>query len=385
MEFDIATAGRVVFGPGGLNRIREWTAGQRVFVVTGKRRQRAEPLLQMLADDGVSFATASAAAEPATGWVVAAADRARRFGATIVVGMGGGSPVDAGKAVAALLTNHRQINDYLEVIGKALPLERQPAPYIAVPTTAGTGSEVTGNAVLTSTEHHIKVSLRSPLMLPRLAIVDPTLTYSMPAAITAATGMDALTQLLEAYVSRRANAFTDALCREGLVQAAAGLPRAWSNGRDARARERMCLASLFSGMALSCGGLGAVHGIAGPLGGMIRAPHGALCAQLLPHVMEANIDALGRRAPDSPAAARFREAAQILCGDTAAEEKDGVGWIRDLAGRFHLPSLSEHGLTQGRIPEVAAKAFQSSSMKGNPIPLTKKDIIGILEKALYSD
>lgn len=197
--------------------------------------------------------------------------------------------------------------DYAEVIGHGRPLERRSLPLIAIPTTAGTGAEVTRNAVIGSPEHRVKVSLRSPLMLPEVAIVDPELTRDLPPALTASTGLDALTQLIEPLVSCRTNPLTDALCRSGIQRAARSLRRAVEHGEDLVAREDMSLASLFSGLALANAALGAVHGLTGPLGGMFEASHGALCASLLPAVMEANVRALRHRAGTPRPAALQRD------------------------------------------------------------------------------
>jgi alcohol dehydrogenase class IV len=235
-----------------------------------------------------------------------------------VIGLGGGSVLDAAKAIAALMTNGGHPLDYLEVVGRGQALRVPAAAMIAIPTTAGTGTEVTRNAVLGSPEHHVKVSLRSPLMLPRLALVDPELTYDLPPALTASTGLDALTQLLEPFVSHQGNPMTDALCREGLRRAAQALPRVFANGQDRAAREDMALASLFGGLALANAKLGAVHGLAAPIGGMFPAPHGAVCAALLPHVMAINVRALRDRQPDAEALRRYDQAAQLLTGNAAA-------------------------------------------------------------------
>jgi hypothetical protein len=218
----------------------------------------------------------------------------------MVIAIGGGSAIDTGKALAALLTNPGEPLDYLEVIGRGQPLQHPSAPLIAVPTTAGSGAEVTRNAVLASPEHRVKASLRSPFLLPRLALVDPELTLNLPRAITAATGLDALTQLIEPYVSSRANAMTDLYCVDGLRRAAAALPRVWEDGQDREARTAMSWASLLGGMALANAGLGAVHAFAAPMGGMWPAPHGAICAAVLPHAIEVNVEALRRRAPTTP-------------------------------------------------------------------------------------
>src|SRR5579871_2640819 len=226
--------------------------------------------------------------EPTVGLIRQGAAFARERGCDSVVALGGGSAIDAGKAIAALLTNPGDPLDYLEVIGGGQPLAQTPAPFIAVPTTAGTGSEVTRNAVLGSPEHGVKASLRSPLMLPCIALVDPELTYGLPPAVTASTGLDALTQLIEPYVSVRANPIVDAICVDGIQRVAHSLRRAYHDGTDRDARRDMSLASLFGGLALANAGLGVVHGFASPLGGSWKAPHGALCAAILPHGMAAN-------------------------------------------------------------------------------------------------
>jgi alcohol dehydrogenase class IV len=355
--------------------------GRRAFVVTGRTAERAVPLLEQLKERGVESTLFHVSGEPTTDIVLAGVQRARETGCDFVIGMGGGSVLDTGKAIAALLTNSGQLLDYLEVVGLGKPLTNAAAPYIAIPTTAGTGSEVTRNAVLASPQHHVKVSLRSPLMLPRLAVVDPQLTHSMPPTVTASTGLDALTQVLEPYVSSRANPMTDAICREGLGRAARSLRRAYEDGNDAAAREDMALTSLFGGLALANAKLGAVHGFAGPMGGLFPAPHGVICARLLPYVVEANVRALQARLPTSPALARYDEVAQILTGQTTAKAADGVTWIQGLCRALDVPPLSDFGLTEDDFPIVVEKARKASSMQGNPIVLTDEELVGILRQA----
>jgi alcohol dehydrogenase class IV len=226
------------------------------------------------------------------------------------------------------------------------------------------------------------VSLRSPLMLPRIALVDPELTYSLPPAVTASSGLDALTQLIEPFVSVKANPMTDAICREGIRHAAWSLRRAYHNGVDKDAREGMSLASLFSGLAMANAALGAVHGFAGPLGGMLHAPHGAICARLLPLVMEANLKALELRHAGHVAVERYIEIAQIVTGDRNASAQDGAKWVSELVNELKIPSLSTLGMTRERFPEAVEKTMKASSTKGNPIVLTEAELAEILEKAL---
>ena len=240
---------------------------------------------------------------------------------------------------------------------------------------------MTRNAVIKSTREQVKVSLRSPLMLPALAVVDPELTLTMPPSVTASTGMDALAQLLEAFVSSRANALTDGLCREGLRRAARSLRRAFHHPDDLTARSDMSLASLMSGLALANAGLGAVHGIAGPLGGMCSAPHGAACARLLPPVIGANVKALVARDPDSPILPRFAEAARLLTGSEDAGPEDGIRWLQDLSVELNIPSLADGGFEKDRIPALVKQAGQASSMKGNPVELTPDELEQIITSA----
>jgi alcohol dehydrogenase class IV len=287
-----------------------------------------------------------------------------------------------GKAIAALLTNEGDPQDYLEVIGRGLPITHPAAPYMAIPTTAGTGAEVTRNAVLLSPEHRVKVSLRSPLMLPRLALVDPQLMHSMPPEITASTGLDALTQVLEPYVSRLAQPLTDALCWDGMRRAARSLRRAYERGDDAAAREDMALVSLFGGLALANAGLGAVHGFAAPIGGMFPAPHGAVCACVLPHAMVVNVEALRRRDPEGQALRRYDDVSRILTGDDRASAADGVSWVSALCHDLRIPSLSAYGVTEADIPEIVEAASRSSSMRGNPVVLTPEEMAEVLQRAL---
>jgi alcohol dehydrogenase class IV len=299
-----------------------------------------------------------------------------------VLGFGGGSALDTGKAIAALLTNRGDPLDYLEVIGRGEPLTQPAAPYIAIPTTAGTGAEVTRNAVLLSPQHGVKVSLRSPLMLPRLALVDPELTHSLPPEITASTGLDAFTQVMEPYVSNKANPLTDGLCREGMRLAGRSLRRAYEHGDDPAAREDMAVVSLFGGLALANAKLGAVHGFAGPLGGMFPGPHGAICARLLPYVMEVNVRALQNRALGHPALRRYDEIARILTRDDSATASDGVAWVQELCEALQVPPLATYGLTQADFPTLIQKSVVASSMQGNPIKLSTEEMEEILTRAL---
>ncbi len=387
MHFEFATVNRIIFGPGTLKEIAPLatTMGRHALVVTGESTQRAAPLLEQLEQHGLTFTTFSIPQEPTIALMLAGVKKARAAGCEMVIGMGGGSVIDGGKAIAALLTNPGDVLDYLEVIGQGQKLTEPPVPYIAIPTTAGTGAEVTRNAVLASPEHRVKVSLRSPLMLPRLAVIDPELTYSMPPAITASTGLDALTQVMEPYVSIKANPLTDTLALEGMQRAAHSLRRAYENGRDTAAREDMALASLLGGLALANAKLGGVHGFAGVMGGTYpTAPHGVICARLLPHVMAANVHALESREPNSPSLKRYEDVAQLLTGTATATIADGIDWVQDLCQALSMPPLTEFGLTEADVPEIVTKAQKASSMKGNPITLTGEELTAILYAEIHN-
>lgn len=384
MRFEFATAARIVFGAGSVREAAPAAAalGRRALVVTGASPERAAPLVRDLEAAGISCARFAVPGEPTIDLVRAGAASARQQGCEFVVAFGGGSALDAGKALAALLTNSGDPLDYLEVIGRGQPLARPAAPCIAIPTTAGTGSEVTRNAVLGSPEKRVKASLRSAAMLPRLALVDPELTYGLSRALTASTGLDALTQLIEPYVSARATPMTDQFCVEGLRRAAAALPRACRNGTDREARESMSWAALLGGLALANAGLGVVHGFAAPLGGRFSAPHGALCAAVLPYGMEMNVEALGARSPGSAPLQRYDEIARLLTGQPHATARDGVRWVADLCRRLEIPPLRTYGVREEQIPELVESARVTSSMKGNPIALTPDELGRILARAI---
>ena len=384
MEFEFATAGRIIFGRGTVQQIAPLASkmGRRWCVVTGASPDRAAELLAQLRQRDLEITTLTVSGEPTTDSALAGGSKARQAGCDAVIGIGGGSVLDTGKVIAALLTNSGPLMEYLEVIGKGQPLSNPSAPYIAVPTTAGTGAEATRNAVLGSPTHRVKVSMRSPYMLPALAVVDPELTYSMPPAVTASTGLDAFTQLLEAFVSNQSNPMTDALCREGLRRAARSLPVAYESGSNPEAREDMALASLFGGIVLANAKLGAVHGFAGPLGGMYPASHGTVCAILLPHILEANLAALQNRMPQSQTLERFTEIARIVSGRTQANAQEGVDWVHDLCRKLNVPTLESLGVAKADLQTVVEKSKNASSMKGNPVKLTDSELLDALYRAL---
>jgi alcohol dehydrogenase class IV len=384
MNFEFATATRIVFGAGAIDQVgaNVKNFGRRALVVTGRNPQRAEKLLANLSADNVGAVIFSDNGEPEISTIENGVALAKKERCDFVISFGGGSVIDAGKAIAAMLTNDGELLDYLEVIGRGKTLSKPSAPFIAIPTTAGTGAEVTRNAVLASPAHQVKVSLRSPHLLPRIAIVDPELTYDLPPVLTTTTGLDALTQLIEPYVCLRANPLTDGFCEQGIFRAARSLREAVFHGQNKSAREDMALASLFGGLALANAGLGAVHGFAGPIGGSFPAPHGAVCAALLPHVMAANLRALREREPKNSALARYEKVAALLTGNPQATADAGVEWVQKFVTDLPVPRLRDFGLREENVANLVAKAANASSMKANPIALTPDELAQTLRLAL---
>jgi alcohol dehydrogenase class IV len=384
VRFEFATATRIVFGPGVLAELGQVAGGmgRRALLVTGRTPARAEAARERLEAAGVASIVFAVPSEPTVGDVRRAASLARSEGVEIVVACGGGSAIDGGKAVAALLGNGGDPLDYLEVVGRGQPLTRASLPFVAIPTTAGTGSEVTRNAVLASPEHRVKASLRSPLMLARAAIVDPDRLLGLPPSVVASSGLDAFTQLVEPFLSIRANPMVDALCRAGLLRSARSLRRAFEGDASEAVRVDLALASLFGGLALANAGLGAVHGFAGPAGGMFGAPHGAACAALLPAVLRVNLVALSSRRPASPAVERYREIAVIVTGRADAAAQDGVAWVAALVRALSIPGLSRWGATEADVAQLVVKARAASSMKGNPIELEENELVEIARSSL---
>ena len=361
-RFEFATAQRIVFGRGTVAELEGICAGlgDRVLLVTGSDPNRFSVLAKA--------ERLPITREPTVDDVEAGAALARNCGAQVVVAIGGGSVVDAGKAIAAMATQPGALSRYIEVIGEGKGLEAPPLPFIAVPTTAGTGAEATRNAVIASESHRVKASLRHVSMLPSVALIDPELARGVPAAVTAASGMDALTQCLEAYVCSRAQPVTDALCIDGITRAARSLKRAFADGDNLDAREDMALCALYSGMALANAGLGAVHGFAAPIGGMFHAPHGAVCAALLAPVWSAN----AARVTDLT---KFERVNELLGGDA-------VSYLQGMTNRLQIPKLSSWGIDAADLDEIARKAAAASSMKANPVTLTHDELVKILKQAL---
>lgn len=383
-RFEFATATRIIFGDGCADQLGSLAGnlGGHALLFTDDQPERLGDLIHSLKGAGLRHTLFPVTGEPSVDMVSRAKEVALSAGCDLVISIGGGSVIDCGKATAALIPNDGDALDYLEVIGKGQKLQDAPLPFVALPTTAGTGAEVTKNAVLASYEHRVKVSLRDNRMLADIALVDPLLTHSMPPSVTASTGMDALAQVLEPYVSCQANPLTDGLCVEGLRRAGRSLRRVYAEPDNAAARTDMALTSLLGGLALANAKLGAVHGFAGVLGGMYNAPHGAICATLLPPVIKANIKALEQRQPDDPTLRRYEYAAGFILFDLAATAQDAMDWIEETSEIFAIPGLGAYGIEEKDFDLIVEKSAASSSMKGNPLPLTHEELQAILVEAL---
>jgi len=380
MQFGFETAAKILFGIGTRHEVLPFLKEQgitRVFMCVGNGRERAAWLVEALRSQGVISELWSVSGEPRVQDALDAVKAAREYGAEAVVALGGGSVIDLGKGVAALAANPGDVFEYLEVVGKGRPLARPGLPAVALPTTAGTGAEVTKNSVFEVPEQGVKVSLRSPFLLPKLAIIDPELTLSVPPDVTAHTGFDALAQVIEPFLSKFATPLTDALCRDAIDRGSRALLRAYQDGQDIEARTDMAFTSLMGGLALANARLGAVHGFAGPLGGACHAPHGALCAALLPAVLAVNLRALQARG-EPRFVDKFAELARILTGSASARPEQGIARIAALGSALQIPRLSELGVSAAAAQAAIPAAQRSSSMKGNPIELTSAELAEIL-------
>lgn len=384
VRFDLATSADIRFGAGRVAEIPRALGGlgaTNVFVVTGRSTERADPLRAGLSELGIESTVFGVDGEPSIEICRAAVSRLIESGGDAVVGFGGGSALDVAKAVAVLATSGADPLEHLEVIGSGRPITTPGLPCVAVPTTAGTGSEVTRNSVLSG--NGVKASLRGPLMLPSIAIVDPDLLAGIPAQTIAASGMDALAQVIEPFLSRRANPFSDALARDGIRRSARSLRRAYLEGMSAgEVRQDLAVTSLFGGLCLANAGLGAVHGLAAALGARLSAPHGAVCAATLAAAVAVNRRALRDREPASPALARIEELGPLLTGDPAAGADAAIEWLAGLTGDLQVPGLRTYGLSDAEIGEVVTAAQRASSMRANPLDLTDGEVAEIVQRSL---
>ena len=389
MRFEFSTTAQIIFGEGTLKEVGAIATllGKHPLVICGKGAANPSALLASLMENGLDYAVFEVEGEPTIQLIENAIRLARQEKCDFVIGFGGGSAMDAAKSLACMMTNPGDLIDYLEVIGQGKKLSQPGLPVIAIPTTAGTGAEVTRNAVLASPEKKVKVSLRSPFLLPKYAIVDPALTYSLLPDVTASTGMDALTQLIEPFVSLRSNPLTDSICVEGIQKCVRSLVKAHQDGLDKKSREDMALASLFGGLALANAGLGAVHGFASVIGGMYSAPHGAICARLLAPVISTNIRALSaikseEHIDPGPLLKKYDEIARLLTRDPSARAEDGQVWLEDLQKQLEIPRLASYGVNEKDFGNIIERTLIASSTQANPVKLTAHDLYETLERAV---
>jgi len=383
VNFEFLAPTRILFGSGRRQELKELLPGpqQKLLIVTGSVPDRYWDLLGPL-EAAHALMVVSVRGEPSTLEAEEATTKARAFGATRVIAIGGGSAIDLAKAVAALVPQPEGLASYLEVVGAGKPLHRPALPLFAIPTTAGTGAEVTRNAVLTDKATRVKASLRHRSMLPELALVDPELAITVGPAVTAATGLDALTQCLEPFVSHAHTPLTDALGLMGAKLALDHVRQACSEPDSLQAREALATSALCGGIALANSKLGAVHGFAAPLGGELGAPHGAVCARLLGPVIRVNYTKLRATSGGEDGAFRYEELARYLYGSPNAQVNDLAELLEQTANELGIERLAAYGLTRSAFPALIGKAARASSMKGNPVLLSETELEHILELAL---
>lgn len=392
-DFSVARLPSIVFGAGVRQQLPALVAefGTRVLLVTGRHSLRQSPfwapLLQGLSVAGLSWQECSVQTEPSPQWVDDAVREFHAAGIQVVLGIGGGSVLDAAKAIAGLLPHGNSVMDHLEGVGPEIPYKGPSTPLVAVPTTAGTGSEATKNAVLSvQGPQGYKKSFRHELLVPRVALVDPDLLAGCPPELIAANGMDALTQLLESYVSSKSNAFTDALALSGLRAVRDGLLPWYEQGESAvAARTAMGYAALLSGITLAQAGLGSVHGLASPLGAFFPIPHGVVCGTLVAAATEINIQGLRRRAAGHPALAKYAEIGRLFAGydelvEVAAQQAL-IDTLTNWTQRLGLPRLSDYGVREEDVDNIVANC-RGSSMKTNPIVLKDSEVRALLMRRL---
>jgi alcohol dehydrogenase class IV len=382
-EFEFISPTRIIFGKGSFRKcgVLARELGNNALVITGSGKVSVDGLRNLLRAEGIKWTEYRVKDEPNIGIILDGIRIAKDAKCDHVICLGGGSVMDAGKAIAAMMTNPGNLMDYLEVVGKGNSVNIQGLPVINIPTTAGTGSEITRNSVILVPEGKVKVSMRGKGMVAAIALIDPELTYRLSPETTATTGMDALTQVIEAYMSNSANPISDAYAIEGIRRGAESVLKAFQHGRDEEARENMVLTALFSGIALSQAGLGAVHGFAGVIGGLTDAPHGAICACLLSSVLRANFEEINKKIDDNDSLIRFSKISQILTGTSAASPQSAIQWIRDLCKKLEIKGLSSLGVKMEDFDSIVQKAVVSSSMKKNPVILSEDALHRILNES----
>lgn len=383
-EFSFSTPKQIIFGPGKLASLWDLLPhyGQNILLV-GLASKRHFPIIEpMLKDLNKEWRTCCVQGEPSISSIQEIRRTLIGFSPDLVIAIGGGSVIDTGKILAALTTNPGNLLDYLEVVGRNQPLKNKSIPLIAIPTTAGTGSEVTRNAVLGVPGRRVKVSLRSPFLQADVALVDPELTLSLPQDTTIYSGMDAFTQVIEPYVSIKANCFTDIFCLEAIRTAASVLPGIKQTDKDLNCRTRMSWVSLLGGLCLANAGLGAVHGFAAVIGGMFHAAHGAICASLLPYVIQGNLEGLEKRGQkESGCYQKYKKIFTIVTGKENISMHEGLDWFMQLVHQLQIPSLKSFGILKKDFSNIIRQAKNASSMKANPVVLEEEELFVVLEKA----
>ncbi len=382
MNFNFESPGKIIFGAGKIEELKDiiLPISDNIIIITGKSN-RYNHIFKNLEDNGINYTIYNVESEPLIEDVDRAVDLAKKNLSTLVLGLGGGSVIDVAKAVSIMLLNPGEVLDYLEVVGKGETLREPSIPCIAVPTTSGTGAEVTKNSVLKSVTHKRKVSMRSPMMIPEFVIIDPELMLTLPKDITTFTGMDALTQVIEPFISPMGNPFTDMLCRDAIKKATSALLTLNREPGNIEARTDMAYVSLIGGLALANAKLGAVHGFAGPIGGMFDIPHGLVCAILLPNTLRINLEAIKERGSREQLE-KYDELAKLLLGDESKEAEDVINYLTELNVTLKIPGLGVYGIKNEDITEIVNQSKNSSSMKGNTIPLTEDEMSLILQDSL---
>jgi alcohol dehydrogenase class IV len=391
MEFEFLPTPHIFFGPKQFHKIGALAKelGSRLFIVASgsalNSPETRETFTVSTLKQDIEFDTFLIKGEPTIKVIDAGVQKAKEFKANVIMGLGGGSAVDASKAIAGLFTNGGSARDYMEVIGKGSVITQPSLPIIAVPTTAGTGSEVTKNAVILAEKEKFKASIRSPLLIPRIVIIDPRLMCSVPPSVTATCGMDALTQLIESYTSNKSQPLTDSWALLGVRKSFNSLPRCYTDGQSLEARNDMALASLLSGFCLANAGLGAVHGFASPMGGF-KIPHGVICAALLKPTIEANINELKKVDLNSVTLRKYATLGEIVSEKSYPSideaHKALVSYLEKMTQELKIPALSKFGVYNSDIDIVVEKAMKSSSMRYNPIKLEKKVLMEILHQVI---
>lgn len=388
MNFEFVAPGRILFGSGQFERLGELSAklGQRALIVFNGSEALANSAKDRLAVAGLTASLFRQRGEPTVSDVDSATELARKEQVELIIGLGGGSAIDVAKALAALVGNGGSALDYMEVVGRGQKLTQPSIPWIAIPTTFGTGAEATKNAVIGAPDRGFKASIRGEQMVAKIVLVDPVLGKGVPSKVIAQSGMDALCQLIESYTSNGAGPMTDGLAMTGLKRAPSALKRAYLNSQDIDALADMALAALLSGMTLTNAGLGAVHGFAAPLGANFPVPHGAVCAALLSHVVRANVAALRASSKDHPTLARYADIGRAAGAAQPTGDADAIDFLIqflfDLSRDLHIQPLSAFGVEDKDVDRIVALARKASSMRFNPIVLDDAVLASVLRDAI---